>query len=68
MDHDLVKHGSEGQENCKAVTKSKEEGLVFFFYLFILGCKNCYELRGRSHRTGSLSAFTHITVVGDIMC
>lgn len=32
MDHDLVKHGSEGQENCKAVTKSKEEGLVFFFF------------------------------------
>lgn len=34
MDHDLVKHGSEGQENCKAVTKSKEESLVFFKNLF----------------------------------
>lgn len=37
MDHDLVKHGSEGQENCKAVTKSKEEGLVFFFFLIYFG-------------------------------
>lgn len=34
MDHDLVKHGSEGQENCKAVTKSKEEGLGFFLFIY----------------------------------